>query len=98
MSSCSEITDQQAAQNPSAYKLCKGLRELESPISITDATAKTWFKVYHGDVTTFYSAGKLELSYGERIRLQHRAAPMTADTMILWLRQTHKVGTNQSIR
>jgi truncated hemoglobin YjbI len=78
-------------QNPTAYKLCKALRELESPVFVTDATAKTWFKVYHGDCTSFFSAGKLELSYGEQIRAQHLGAPMTAETMVLWLRMTHKV-------
>jgi len=85
------ITWSQADQHPSAFKLCKALRELESPIYVTDGMAKTWFKVYYGDCTSFFSAGKLELKFGEQIRVQHMGAPMTAESMMLWLRKTHKV-------
>ena len=85
------ITWPQADQHPSAFKLCKALRELESPIYVTDGIAKTWFKVYYGDCTSFFSAGKLELKYGEQIRVQHLGAPMIAESMMLWLRKTHKV-------
>ena len=59
-----------AVEHPTAFKLCKALRQRSPPICISDSSAKQWLKLYGGQavIADVNSAGHLEMRYGDRNR------------------------------
>ena len=57
-----------AADNSTAYRLCKALRERTPPVYLTDEVAKQWLAAYRGYLDRIENAGHLETQYGDRIR------------------------------
>ena len=62
-----------ATEANTAYKLCKALRALTSPVFATDMAAKTWLRQFgpKSDLSYIDSACHLESMYGDRTR-QHK--------------------------
>ena len=79
-----------ASQYPTSYKFSKALREMDSPLYVSDGIAKEWLRKFGGqsDLRNIDSAGHLEMECGERIR-DHEA--LAADELASWLLREHKV-------
>lgn len=74
-----------AVEYPSAFRLCKALRERDPPICIDDKVAKDWLRTQpgHSDIVWVNSAGHLEIHCGDRIRA---SMPFdSADALASWL-------------
>ena len=71
---------------PTAYKLCKALRQREPPLCVTDAIARVWLSRYARgvEVQNIENAGHLEMLCGDRIRSE-APADLTADALAAWL-------------
>ena len=80
-----------ALEHPTAFKLCKALRERSPPICISDSGAKQWLRSYGGQavIANVNSAGHLEMRYGDRIRTN---MPFNSpDALASWLLSDVKV-------
>ena len=85
-------------EHPSAYELCKALRQREQPLCIANKTAEVWLKTYarQCELQCTENAGHLETLYGERIRSD--APPdLTADALQRWLLKEHAVSVRTRI-
>ena len=74
-----------AVEYPTAFKLCKALRDRDPPICIDDRIAKDWLRSHagHSDIVSVHSAGHLEMHCGDRIR---GSMPFnSADALASWL-------------
>ena len=89
-----------ATEYPTAYKLCKALRERESPLYISDGVAKQWLQRFGGQADLRYvqNAGHLEAQWGQSIR-DHVAhvANVSSEGIVQWLFKEHKVSVPQRI-
>ena len=74
-----------AVEYPSAFRLCKALRERDPPICIDDKVAKDWLRTQAGnsDIVWVNSAGHLEMHCGDRIRASMPFS--SADVLASWL-------------
>ena len=86
-----------AAENSSAYTLCRALKKRAPPVYVTDGVAKEWFKRYRGDLQYINSAGHLELICGARIREDETTTGVQAEALKVWLRQCLSVEAAVSI-
>ena len=75
------------AEHPTAYKLCKALRERDPPLFVSDGIAKEWLRKFggHGDLVYIDSAGHLETRYGERIRADVPQEQLQVESLCKWL-------------
>ena len=75
-----------AAEYPTAFKLCKALRDRDPPICIDDGIAKEWLRNHGGqsNVKVLHSGGHLETYCGDRIRA-HDGVFNLGDTLASWL-------------
>ena len=80
-----------AVEYPTAFKLCKVLRERSPPICISDRSAKDWLRSYGGQavIEKVNSAGHLEMGYGDRIRAHTQFN--SPDALASWLLTEVKV-------
>lgn len=76
---------------PTAYKLCKALRDKDPPVYVSDGIAKQWLLRFHGELQYVDNAGHLETLYGERIRANAPQEHLAADALSSWLRREHRV-------
>ena len=76
-----------AAQNPSAYRLMRVLKEQTPPLHVSEKVMRGWFSRYF-DAERINSAGHLELKYGHRIREHAEAVTFEAADLRVWLRIT----------
>ena len=83
-----------AAQNPTAYRLNKVLKERTPPLYVSEEVLKPWFLRYF-DAEPINSAGHLELKYGDRIREDAEAAGYEAADLRVWLRTVLKVDASE---
>ena len=83
-----------AAQNPTAYRLNKVLKERTPPLYVSEEVLKRWFLRYF-DAEPINSAGHLELKYGDRIREHAEAATLEAAELRVWLRTVLKVDASE---
>ena len=79
-----------AVEHPTAYRLCKALRDRDPPIHVTDGTAKQWLEKYCSAKIYVDNAGHLESRFGDCMR---KDGPMGEGpvTLAAWLLREHSV-------
>ena len=94
---CGDRARALVAEHPSAYKLCKALRDSADPVFVSDGIAKQWLRKFseQGDLTSIENAGHLELHAGEYIR-EHFSLGIatTPEELGVWLRREKKVSVS----
>ena len=78
---------QLAHAHPTAFLLCKALRNFEPPVLVSDAIARRWLRE-HGGIniqSQADNAAHLELRWGARIREHLAGAAMEAAALAKWM-------------
>ena len=77
-----------AQSHPTAYLLCKALRQLEPPLLVSNSIAGRWLREYGGISikSKIDNAGHLELDWGGRIREHLAGGGIEPAALVDWLR------------
>ena len=77
-----------AQSHPTAFLLCKALRQLEPPLLVSDSIAGRWLREYGGIIIKckIDNAAHLELDWGGRIREHLAGAGIEPAALADWLR------------
>ena len=91
-----DVAQELAGKHSPPFTLCRAFKTCTPPVYVTDRVAKSWFRVFRGDLQFINSASHLELICGARIREQETTAGQEPGELQAWLRQNLRVEASVS--